>query len=296
MKLFDLHCDTAYEIYKANSDLYKNSFHVDLERASVYEDYRQIMAVWSDKNSSDEECFAQFFKIADHLKKHTSLFPNNQSFFLSVEDARLLCGRLERLNDIFEAGVRFLIPVWGGENILGGAFDTSIGLTKFGKDVIHRCFELGIVPDISHSSVESANDIFNIAEIHNKPVIASHSCSFSVYDHQRNLHDDQFYRIKDIGGVVGMNFCRYHLTEAEKQCTVRNILLHIEHFLNLGGENVICIGADMDGAPMPDGISGIEDVHVIYENLCDSFGKTIADKVTFGNANNFINNNLINER
>ena len=250
------------------------------------------MAIWSDNERSNEDCYNDFLDIHSNLLKHTSLFPSNEHFYMSIEDARLLCGKLERLDSLYDMGVRFLIPMWSGESIIGGAFDTSSGLTDFGKSVVRRCFELGIIPDISHSSLKSANEIFEIAEKYSGPVIASHSCAFSVHEHPRNLRDEQFRRIKEIGGVVGLSFCSYHLVKKNEHCGIENILDHINHYLDIGGEDMLCLGADMDGAPMPEGITGIESIPYLYKKLCDSFGKDIADKITFKNAYNFVKTNL----
>lgn len=294
MKLFDLHCDTAFEMYKKGEGLCSNKLHIALDRTKEFETYNQIMAIWSDCDKSDEECFADFKNINSVLKKETEkcFDGNKNSYLISVEDGKLLAGDIKRLDFLYDEGVRFLIPMWSGENCIGGAFDTSKGLSDFGKKVILRCFEIGIVPDISHSSLESASEILDMAEKADKPVIASHSCSYSVYPHDRNLRDEQFLRIKDIGGIVGLSFCRYHLAPKEEKCTSDNILSHIEHYLSIGGENTLCFGADMDGAPMPEDIFGIESIPSLYDKICDAFGKDIADNITWNNAYNFVNSIL----
>ena len=110
--------------------------------------------------------------------------------------------------------------------------------------------------------------------------------------HPRNLRDGQFERIKALGGIVGLSFCAYHLAENREECTTNDIIRHFEHYLSLGGENMTCFGADMDGAPMPCGITGIESVMQIYEMLCKCFGREIADKLTYKNACKFVKYNL----
>ncbi len=296
MKLFDLHCDTAYEMLRQNKFLKENDLHISLERASELDSYFQVMAVWGDNTLTDKECFEDFLKIAENLKSQTDILgsgsQNKNGFYLSVEDARLLEGKLERLDTLYEAGVRFLIPMWSGSSIIGGAYDTENGLTDFGKNVIKRCFELNIIPDISHSSIESAEDIMNLAEKYGKPVIASHSCSYSVHEHPRNLRDEQFNRIKELGGVVGLSFCRYHLAPENENCTSENILKHLDRYLSLEGEDILCLGADMDGAPLPYDIEGIQSIPMLYEKIKASFGENIAEKITFFNAYNFVNKNL----
>lgn len=278
-------------MYKKSESLYSNKLHIALDRTRNFENYAQIMAIWSDCNKSDEECFADFKNINSALQKEADRYfdGNRSSYLISVEDGKLLSGDIKRLDFLYDEGVRFLIPMWSGENCIGGAFDTSKGLTDFGKNVISRCFEIGIVPDISHSSLESASEILNMADAAGKPVIASHSCSYGIYPHARNLRDEQFLRIKDMGGVVGLSFCRYHLAPKEEKCTSDNILAHIEHYLNIGGENTLCFGADMDGAPMPDDIYGIESIPYLYDKICDTFGKNIADNIAWNNAYNFVN-------
>ncbi len=287
MKFFDLHCDTAYEMYIQNEGLIKNKLNISLERAGCLNEYRQVMALWCDKERSDEDCYQEFLKMHANFLHHSPVPASFGPFAFSLEDARLLCGDLARLDILRDMGVKFLIPMWKGESIIGGAFDTDAGLTEFGKSVIERCFKIGIIPDISHCSAESADEILSMAEKQGKVVIASHSCSYSVYPHRRNLRDEQFLRIKDLGGVVGLSLCAYHLTSDDMKCSSNDVLRHFEHYLSIGGENMTCFGADMDGAPMPNDISGIESIPMLYEKLCERFGKKIAHKLAFQNASEF---------
>lgn len=298
MNLFDLHCDTALEIYRRKESIYNNSCHVSLEKADNIDKYYQVMAIWGDRSLSDEECFSEFVSarsyLENELKSHNLPFypstgeTDKRRFYLSVEDARLLCGDISRLDYLYNSDVRLIIPVWGGSSHIGGAFDTDEGLTEFGKDVVKRSFELGIASDVSHSSLKTARDIFNIAEKYGKPIIASHSCSFSVCAHPRNLNDDQFKIIKELGGIVGLSFCRKHL-DPDGNCDIYTIIKHLDHYLELGGEDMVCMGADMDGTDLPDGISGIGSAEYIYEHLDKEFGSLLADKITFNNAYNFFN-------
>ena len=229
LRLFDLHCDTPHKCYINNCHLDNSPLDVSLEKLSAFDDYAQIMAFWSDCRISDESAFSAFHKIVDRLNfdierldedfayvKSAADFAKEKSrkkIFLSVEDARILCGRLDRLRVLYARGVRFLIPVWGGESIIGGAHDTELGLTEFGKSVAYECAKLGIITDISHASEKTAQELFEIAELANKSIMASHSNSYSVCNHSRNLRDEQFELIKKLGGVVGISLCNLHLKE-----------------------------------------------------------------------------------
>ena len=309
LNLFDLHCDTPFELYLHGTKLAENRHHVSLAGADVYPRYTQVMAIWSNRKQDDDTAFRSFNKIADYLmnelhenKDRIAFVRDGKSFdeastqaraFLAVEDARILGGRLDRLPVLYARGVRFLTLVWSGESCIGGAFDTSTGLTDFGRSAVEECFRLGIVPDVSHASVETAGEAFAIAQAHNKPVIATHSCSHSVYSHPRNLRDDQFETIKSLGGLVGVSFCDIHLTE-KKGATVDDVVRHVEHYMSLGGEDVVAFGTDFDGADMPEGISRPSDLLRVGEALARlNYTDTQIRKLFSENATRFVNQNLI---
>jgi membrane dipeptidase len=65
------------------------------------------------------------------------------------------------------------------------------------------------------------------------------------------------------------------------------ILEHVDHFLNLGGEKTLSIGADFDGASMPREISSIKDMSKLYALLLKNFGETAANCIFFDNAFSF---------
>jgi membrane dipeptidase len=64
---------------------------------------------------------------------------------------------------------------------------------------------------------------------------------------------------------------------------VEDILRHVHHFLELGGEDILALGSDFDGAAMPDYISGVEKI----ENLVNALPPDVADKILYKNANRF---------
>lgn len=286
MKLFDLHCDTAFEIWKKGESLRHNTCHIALDRAETFEAYTQVLAIWSEDGLSDEDAWKQFCLVDDYLKKDNAAAP----FFtplLAVEGAQLLAGKLERMDELYRRGVRILTLVWGGMSCIGGAFDDGAGLTGFGRDVVKRCFSLGIVPDLSHASDALFRDVTVLAEDAGKPVIASHSCSRQLCPHMRNLTDGMFRRIAELGGVVGVNLVRSHL--GGEVCDIDRVAEHLMHFYHIGGEDVVCLGCDMDGTdPLPDGLGGVQDLPKLYDKVCEvAHSQRIADKIFYSNAQNF---------
>ena len=284
----DLHCDTAYELYHQGQSLHSNTLAVSLDGAAAYAHYAQFFAVWSDDHLTDEQAWRDFLTISDHFAAQAAdqgIAPvrtyeqlqaawhrGKHAALLAVEDARILGGHLDRLDELCRRGVRYLTLGWSGKSCICCSHDVppanDTGLTDFGREVVLRCFEKGIVPDISHASEATADEVLTLAEQAGRPVIATHSNAYSVYPHTRNLRDGQAARLFELGGLVGINLCEYHLRDCtDARATVNDVLRHVDHWLALGGERCIAIGGDLDGAPLPRGIRGVGDVAALADAM-----------------------------
>ncbi|MBO5415741.1 MAG: membrane dipeptidase [Clostridia bacterium] len=303
LSLSDIHCDTAYEMFKGAQSFASNSLAVSANKAECFERYIQVAAIWSDKTLDNDDAYERFFRIAEYLKRDI-LTANDtdilrepkttakNNIIISVEDARILNGQLSRIDDIFRVGARIMTLLWSGETCIGGSYDTRSGLSDFGKDVVSRCAELGIIPDISHASEQSAEDVFNICAS-KIPVIASHSDAYSVHPHPRNLNDRQFISIKSCGGLVGINLCSEHLGISEGRRPLHTVMAHIEHYLSLGGEDTVCFGCDFDGADTPSEFQSIASLPIIAEEMARlNYKDELIDKIFFENAKSFIFKNI----
>ncbi len=308
----DLHCDTALELYRKNQQLQTNHLAISLDNAAAYHRYAQFFAIWGSYKRTDEQIYDDFITVSDHFDR---LIAENDSIcrvrtandlatawhnekvaaFLAVEDARLLAGNLERLDELAARGVKYLTLMWAGESCIGGAHNTETGLTDFGKEVVRGCFERGIIPDISHASAKSADDILTLAEQAGRPVIATHSNAYAVWGHSRNLRDEHFKRLIALGGIVGLNLCAHHVKDCDNQGYARpeDMLPHIEHFISLGGEDHIAIGGDLDGASLPEGISTVDNVTLLAEAMAQrGYSETLIRKIFGGNALRFIERHI----
>ena len=311
--LFDTHCDTAYELWRRGVGLAHNpECHVSLSKAACYKRYAQYYAIWSDRRLDDEACWVQFLKISDYFQSElarlsdqtapvttaaeleATLSAGKHAAILAVEDARLTAGKLDRVDELKARGVRYLTLTWGGDTCVGGSHDTQNGLTTFGKDLARRCFERGIIPDVSHASEQTVDDLLPIAQAYGKPVIASHSNAHSVYGHSRNLLDRHFLAIKELHGIVGISLCPEHLTDTSlRQATVEDILRHVEHYLSLGGEDMIGFGADWDGTDLPPEITHVGDLTRVAEYMAaHNYSEDLIEKIFWKNFYRFSMENL----
>ncbi len=313
MKLFDLHCDTFYDIHAKKLSLAKNDLHIDLEKLSGYEASVQTAAIWASKKKGNEACWEFFLEACASMEEQIALCPravrvtdsysirraieeSKNAFILAVEDARMLNGYISRVDIMREMGVRFMTLQWGGPTLIGGAHDTDLPLTDFGRAVVRRCFEVGIIPDVSHASRAVTAEVLEMAKAAGKPVIATHSNAYGVYPHTRNLTDEEFRAIVSLGGLAGISMVPYHLTDYDggSPCNLQTLADHILHYISLGGENTVCMGSDFDGVgQLPDGIDNISSLPRLADHLrASGMSETQIEKIFFRNAYDFAMRNL----
>lgn len=307
LSLADIHCDTAYEMFMRHESFISNSLSTSVALSACYEKYTQCMAVWSDKRLDNDQAYKQCFEIINYLRqdvlKSSEIYLYDKDdnhnrkkrilLILSVEDARILNNDLSRLDVLHRNGVKILTFLWSGVTCIGGSYDTSVGLTDFGKKVLQKCIDLRIIPDISHASAQSIEDVFEICD-GNIPVIASHSDSYSIHPHPRNLTDEHFAYIKQCKGLVGINLCYSHLgISQDDKGALKKIINHIEYYLSLGGEDILCYGCDFDGAKTPAEFRNISSLSATSDELAKlNYSDDLINKIFFTNVENFIKNNF----
>lgn len=300
--LFDLHCDTPRYIYDLNLKLADSNGHISLKKAEAFSPYIQVAAIWC-TFESEEKALATFggtidkfdaecaengcdiilggAELKESVKKQKSGC-NTPAFIYCIED----CGFITDENilaEVYERGVRILIPMWGKTNALGSSHEASGGLTPLGKRILTAAAKMGMILDISHASVDSATDIMDIAEKTGCAVIASHSNSRSFFDHTRNLNSYQIKRLVSLGGIIGHSLCPWHLAD-HGNADANTVISNIEALISEAGEDNVCFGCDLDGTDLPDGFNGLTSLAGYYELLNKRFSQEIADKLYFNNA------------
>lgn len=195
----------------------------------------------------------------------------------------------EDVAELYGRGVRIMGLAWNKNSPLAGAAsDEDTGLTPLGERAVRKMEALGVTVDLSHAGEKSFYDVLKLAK---KPVICSHSNSYTLCPHERNIKDGQFYELKKNGGAVGINF--YPPFLCGKKACADDILRHIDYFLSLGGEDNVGIGTDFDGVDcLPDGVSGSEYLYTLYDRLLSLYGEAVAQKVAGLNFLRILKNNM----
>lgn len=175
---------------------------------------------------------------------------------LTVEGGEALQGDLRMLNIIYRLGVRSLCLTWNNRNEIADGVDetqTGGGLTSFGRDVVREMNRLGMIIDVSHLSERGFWDVLELSEA---PVIASHSNCRAVWDHPRNLTDDQIRGIAQKGGVMGVNFVAEFV--GPPGSGLEQLWRHFDHICSLTGDDFLGFGSDFDGTERL--VAGVKDV------------------------------------
>lgn len=276
MKYFDLHCDTLCRCADENGVLEQNNFDIDIKRLSEFDSSVQTFACFIHDKFKGEEANKRFWTLYE-IYKNTNF--GNVTPVLSIENLACLNGDIENIRKFKECGVKIASLTWNEDNGIAGGAESEGGLSDFGKEVVKTLEKEDIVIDVSHLNFKSFTDLCSVAT---KPFIATHSDSYAVFPHKRNLTDEQFEVISDIGGVVGINF--YNAFLCEKENDYYDLLKHIERFLLLGGEDTIALGSDFDGCDIHKSIGKVENMPNFYQFLQKELGKTLADKIFYRNS------------
>lgn len=283
IRLFDFHCDTLSKFAKYDNDTNQYEF----SDSSCFEEYTQVFAVYVSSNDKFPDLSAKKqLKIYEKLK---SDFENNvgRRAILSVENASAFGKNYRNIDAFISKGLRILSLTHNGDNeyACGAMTKMDTGLTQKGKELISYAEQNAVAIDVSHLSFNSIYDVLKTAK---NPVCATHSNAYSVCSNRRNITDDIFKEIVDMGGIVGINMYPRFLGKCADS---NDVIKHIMHFFDLGGEKNIAFGCDFDGInETPFDIKTVSDLLIIYkklENLKIDL-KTI-DDIYYNNANNYIN-------
>ena len=271
VQVFSVYCDGD----KKNAYAYANR-EMDSLDAVVARNPDKIVKVFS---------YAEILKA---VKQHKI------AAMFGVEGGHMIEDDLNKLDALFKRGTRYLTlthniaPSWA----TSAADETTNpnlphkGLTDFGRQVVQRMNQLGMLIDVSHAGDQTFSDIIKTTT---KPIIASHSSVYSLVPHRRNLKDDQIKAIAKNGGVIQVNFnpgfidssfgkketafLKNHATEYDslmksgmlewysmdylykKYAAAANtmrpplsmLIDHIEYIIKLVGVDYVGLGSDFDG-------------------------------------------------
>lgn len=317
----------------------KHKTHSDLQRMGEGGVDAQFFSIWCDGNMKDPYAWAN--REIDTVLAWTNRNPDKmmQAFtardiitaskqkklavLFGVEGGHMIENDISKLEALYKRGVRYMTITWNNStswatsaldeaspNASAGRAlnsDGKKGLTDFGKQVIKRMNELGMLVDLSHVGEQTFWDAITATT---KPVLVSHSCVYTLCGHRRNLKDEQIKAVAKNGGVIHLNFysgfldpafearsdsfTAKHKVEMDSMLNINpepyfmqvylfnkypdevkalrppmSLLLdHLDYIVKLVGVDYVGLGSDFDGVnSLPEGLNGVEDFPKITEEL-----------------------------
>lgn len=204
-----------------------------------YKRTEQILeSIKKEVKNCDKILIAKSYKDIDDAIKENKFY-----VFIGLEGLSSIGKNLDLIDTYYNFGARHASLTWNEENDLatGVRGNPDRGITELGKQAIKKINRNKMILDVSHLNEKSFWDLIEIAE---GPIIASHSNCKAICDVPRNLTDSQLKAIAKSGGVIGINsFNQFVHHDMEKQ-SVKVLVDHIKHMANLIGIDHVGIGLD----------------------------------------------------
>ena len=279
--VIDGHTDIPRDIYLKEKNQEQNVFmknhYAQLKDSGIDMVFANIFTKGSLEDSLKEGLLQleKIIKIPEE-NKDVILIKNNKDIehvletkklglIISLEGFEPLYNQLEFLDIYYKLGLRAAMLTWNKRNQFACGIDEETGgLTDLGKLAVKKMNDLGILIDVSHLNEEG---FWDVIEINKKPTIASHSNSRALFNHNRNLTDEQILAIAKSGGVIGvvsyfskvdqedLQRIRYEDDNTE---TIHDFIKQIEYMVNLIGYDHVAFGFDFNMYLGDFGVKGLE--------------------------------------
>ena len=306
MRIIDMHCDTLIEGWrKPERSFYDGDTSINLKLLKENGSLLQFFAMYLSRNemkTMDSYDIlkgiygyyqTQMEKYSDIIKPVYSaqdVMENEKkgllSSLLTVEDGVFIDGKIERVQEVYDMGVRLITLMWNFENSVGFPCSDEPeahlkGLKPFGIEVVEKMNELGIIIDVSHMS---EGGFYDVARYSKKPFVASHSCARALCNHRRNLTDDQLKTLGNAGGIAGVNFECSFLKEGSNCATYDQIIEHLLYMKDKAGIDAVGFGSDFDGIEDNGELVNYSGFKTLLERMEGKFTYDEIDKICRGNA------------
>ncbi len=317
----DTHGDILYNQIQSGIDIGKlqATGNFDLPRAKKGGLDVQVFSIWCDEkggfnmaNRQIDSLYSLINRYPDRIQLVTNasqltnaVKQQKLAALIGVEGGHMIENDLGKLEALAKRGMIYLTLTWNNSTPWASSAAQESkgevampGLSDFGKSVVRKLNELGVLVDLSHVGEQTFYDAIQLSS---KPVLVSHSCVYGINPVPRNLKDDQIKAVGKNGGVISINFysgfldptfsakqqnflikhkpelkeltdkygrskaidtlIALHKEEAdESRPKIERIIDHIDYVVKLIGVDHVGIGADFDGAEsFPQGMDSVAD-------------------------------------
>lgn len=237
MKIYDAHVDVFSNLYerkiRGEQDIFKKYHLENMKKGEI------AGGIWVVYSEYDFDILKAYKIALEEFKDYKDQF----DVVYGLEGLRNV-KTLDDLKALHELGCRHAMLTWNEENHLatGVAGEASHGLYDEGKKFLDFMEANNMIVDVSHLNVKSFYDVLDHVS---KPVIASHSCCYSLSDHRRNLNDDQLNVIRNHHSYVGMNSARNFVSKNKDKQNISGLVDQIDYLVDKIGIDYVMLGLDM---------------------------------------------------
>jgi len=230
--LIDTHNDILSNILITKQDVGKlqSTGNFDLVRAKQGGLDGQIFSIWCGEEYGTGKAFAMANREIDSLYALIARYPDKitlvhnskelqkavkqqkMAAMIGVEGGHMIEDRMDYIDSLAKRGMNYLTLTWNNSTSWATSARDEVtkkdslkhlGLTDYGKQIVKHLNELGVMVDVSHVGERTFYDVIATST---KPVIASHSCAYTLDPNRRNMKDDQLKALAKNGGVICLNF------------------------------------------------------------------------------------------
>lgn len=216
----------------------ENPYYENVE--SARERTKQIMISITEEYKLSKDVLS----IVHNIKEVNTAIKENKFYtILGLEGLDSVGDNLELIDEYYNFGARHVSLTWNFQNSLASGIksDPDLGLSKLGREAVKKIYKNKMILDMSHISEKAFWDVIDIAE---GLVVATHSNAKTLCPSKRNLDDAQIKIIRDTGGVIGFNCYREFVSSEREKQTIEESVNHIKYIADLVGVSHIGIGFD----------------------------------------------------
>ncbi len=189
----------------------------------------------------------------------------------NFQGTNALDGNVDMVEPLYKLGVRQMLMAYNKKNLVGdGCHErTDCGLSQFGVELVHELNRVGMIVDCSHTGYRTSMEVM---EVSTEPVIFSHSNPRALWEHDRNIRDDQAIACAQTGGLVGV--VGVGIFMGDNDASTGTLFRQIDYYAELIGTTHIGLGLDYvyDVEDMQRCMAGLNSpAHGNYDNMTNFF-------------------------
>ena len=204
----------------------------------AFEETFKTIGYWEQEIAAHPDTFLKVKTVADLEAAKSS---RRLGVIYGFQDTTPIGDEPGRLDVYYRFGVRIIQLTYNGRNLVGdGCLEpANAGLSRLGRRLIERMNDMGILIDLSHGGMQVTRDAIAASK---KPIAITHTGCAALADRPRNKTDDELRRLADRGGVAGIYLMPF--LRMQGQPMAEDLIRHIEHAINVCGEDHVGIGTD----------------------------------------------------